>query len=63
MEALRQRLQDLFTGTQVATTDQVATALLIDGHPNAMVRAIKNRAKRLGIDLEHIGYNAWILNR
>lgn len=60
MDTLEDRLEALFKNVHVATTDQVAEALMIQGHRNATTRAIRSRSERFSLGLKAIGHNAWI---
>lgn len=62
MDTLKERVYALFEGTAVVSTDALTEALMVKDTVDRTT-TIKRRAKRLGLDLEIIGRQAWILNR
>lgn len=59
MNTIRQRVDSLFEDKPTATTDELAEALFITT-PHSRARVIRNRLRRNGINVDHVGYQTWV---
>lgn len=58
---MREELRSLFKDGRVATTDELVAVLQVSDI-SSRTRTIRTRAKRLGLPIQMIGYQAWILD-
>lgn len=63
MDSLKERVVGLFANSDVVTTDALAEALFIDVNRQDRTRAIRLRLKRVGMDVNMISHQAWMLSK
>lgn len=59
MSVYQDRLETLFNGKELVTTQEIMEALYVVNGPNRS-RDIKNRAIRAGMPVQAIGKKAWV---